>query len=463
MKRGSRKVTGRNLAGTSPCLFVMVITFMIRQLGTLMRVSQRTMMEDDISIHIVKVNINETFHDEDLELKEYSHNQLHDNKDLAGEFDGGDSCLLDERILTEECMQFHARSIARAFPYKPKDSWCIPTNARGTNSQIGREWQGLLYVKVPKVSSSTLAGVALRINNHTGCEAQWEHKYAIKYKNHSNQTFLLGSTRKPASREVSHIQFFNFAGDEFQKEFSKRTPTTEDFLNHGIYYNGHHTMDLLNGQGGYQYKWLSLKSIPNNMTWSMENKEKVKDPKNVHERLQQLLNAYDSFIVTERIDESLVALALLMDIDISTVLATSAKVSGSYQLQRRGPKSKRGKCVFRRKVPVPQGVYDFLKTPPYLAMTYADQILYRASNISLDLTIKETIGADLFYKSLKEYQRLADQAQDYCGIRLGSGCYENGTKTVPIEPCYVADFLCGYKCLDEVVEQSGSYVKLINE
>ena len=375
-----------------------------------------------------------------------------------------DPCLEDHLILTEECMQHHANQIARPFPYKPKDQWCVPTPERGTLSKIvgtKNQWQGLLYVKVPKVGSSTLAGIALRIHNHTGCEASWEHIEASNFRNHTHQSFLLGSARKPASRDISHIQFFNFGGGYADQNIVNGTPTVQQFLNHGIYYNGHHSMNLLKGQGGYQYQWLTLDKVPKHMVWSSKSKQqpndeetKVQNPQNVHKKLQHLFEEYDFFVLNERLDESMVVLALLMGIDISTTLAaSSAKLSGSYSVMyRTKKKSKRGTCVYRRKFPIPEELYHFLESPKYLAMTYADQLLHRATNRSLDLTIQETIGEDIFDQHLQKYRYLSQKATEYCGMRLGGGCYPNGTKYLPEEPCYVADFLCGYQCLDEAVE-----------
>jgi hypothetical protein len=369
----------------------------------------------------------------------------------------GMSCSENQSLmLTEACMQYNARRIARAFPYRPKDYWCIPTTARGKQSKNEQnQWQGLLYVKVPKVSSSSLAGVALRIHNHTGCEAQWEHRLAKTFQPKTNQTFLLGSMRKPSSRDLSHIQFFNFAG-KFGERVGDGTHqlSAQDYYDHGLYWKGHHSMDLSKGQGGYQYKWLTLESVKSKSIFDESYvNEPLRNPTNTHKKLGRLLQEYNFFVIVERMDESMVALALLLGLDISsTLVAASAKVSGSYALAYRGRDA--GRCIRRRSFDVPQEVHDHMKENRYLGLTYADQILYRASNISLDLTIQETIGPKIFDKALEEYRFLKEKAIDYCGSRLSSGCYANGTKILPVEPCYVADFGCGYKCLDEVVEKS---------
>lgn len=113
--------------------------------------------------------------------------------------------------LTEACLQAVAHSISHNYPVRPKESWCIHTEARGENSFENEQWQGLLLVKVPKAASSTSAGLALRIGNRTNCAVQWEHREGHNYVNRSRNSFLFGSVRRPASRNLSSVWFFMIA------------------------------------------------------------------------------------------------------------------------------------------------------------------------------------------------------------------------------------------------------------
>jgi hypothetical protein len=109
------------------------------------------------------------------------------------------------------CLVDMGRSLARAYPERQKESWCIPTESRGENSFQDGLWQGLLLVKVPKAASSTSAGLALRLANRTQCAAQWEHREGWNYRNRSLQSFLFGSVRMPAARCLSSVWFFMLA------------------------------------------------------------------------------------------------------------------------------------------------------------------------------------------------------------------------------------------------------------
>jgi hypothetical protein len=210
------------------------------------------------------------------------------------------------------------------------------------------------------------------------------------------------------------------------------------------------------GHGGYQYTWLSLEGVKNNEVWSKENGEdKVIQPTNLHKKLKDMFQAYNFYVVSERIDESMVALSFLMGLHYSLFLVSSAKLSGSYDLVARG--RRKGRCVVRNKFYIPNEVREHIHSPKYLALSYADQIIYRAANASLDMTIKETIGEEKFHETLQQYRELKERTADYCGSRLLPGCWpNNGTKIEPHEPCYIADFGCGYKCYDEVANYETS-------
>jgi hypothetical protein len=113
--------------------------------------------------------------------------------------------------LTSECFKKQGSLLARAFPDRPKDSWCIPATRPEEKTFRDDKWQGLLLVKVPKAASSTAAGLTLRIANQTGCAVQFEHREGIKYVERHAASFLLGTVRKPAARAFSMAYFFIIA------------------------------------------------------------------------------------------------------------------------------------------------------------------------------------------------------------------------------------------------------------
>lgn len=340
--------------------------------------------------------------------------------------------------LTENCLVDVGKSIARRYPERPKNSWCIPTDQRGEKSFENHHWQGLLLVKVPKAASSTSAGLALRIGNRTNCAVQWEHREGINYVNRSQTSFLFGSVRRPASRNLSSVWFFMIAPLGIE-------PTDNNIIRSLHTHRGGKTK----GKGGFQFVYLSLEPIEPRSVWTPHSPTHVINPPAVHRQIQRLLEGYDFMIVVERMDESLTALALLTGLSLADVLVTSSKVAGSYLLVRVGKDA--GQCRRQLKGTLSEGVKNYTESDEWLAMNYADEILFRAANASLDRTI-ESLGRDRFNRKLEEFLRLKERVLMVCGSRLGFGCSDQG-EPLADEQCYLRDFGCGYSCIDSVVDQ----------
>lgn len=343
--------------------------------------------------------------------------------------------------LTEDCLQAVAQKIARSYPERPKDSWCIHAESRGENSiHPNGKWQGLLLVKVPKAASSTNAGLALRIGNRTKCAVQWEHREGHNYVNRTQQSLLFGSVRRAASRNLSSLWFFVFTPQDM------RNPSDNDVIRSFHTRRGGKTK----GKGGFQYVYLSLEPIEPRSVWTPHHPTHVVNPQRLHDKIRSLLQSYDFMIVVERMDESLTALALLTGLSLADVLVTNSKVAGSYLLKRVGRSE--GVCVRQLKGPLSEGVKNYIESDEWLAMNYADEILFRAANASLDRTIEHVIGRERFQHSLQEFLRLKEKVLQACGSRLGFGCSDTG-EPLEEEQCYFLDFGCGYSCVDSVVNQ----------
>jgi len=361
-------------------------------------------------------------------------------------------CLLDP------CMDQVASQLARPFSTQSKDGWCIEgqtkTQQQSSDNVLSlsrnafndntHQWQGLLLVKVPKAASSTCAGVVLRIARQQQCTAlQWQHKEGFHFQNRSQQHhFLVGSIRQPAQRAFSSVWFFQLAPLNI-------TPTDENVIRALNTRRAGKTV----GKGGYQYNYLSIERVIRKSLWDAEQGDLIMNhPSRLYQRIQQLINTYHFIIVIERMEESLVVLALLLGIPLSNVLVPSSKAAnhhGNFYQVRVG--RRKGQCVKPRKEPMSPNVQLYLNSKTWLAMNYADEILYRAANASLDRTIDDVIGRDRFRTALKEYRRLKILVQNHCGPLHGTGCTKDGTP-IP-EPCYDRDFGCGYQCLDEALNR----------
>lgn len=335
--------------------------------------------------------------------------------------------------LTQECLNDNARRVARIYPTKPIKKWCSQSS--------GPPWQSLVLVKVPKAASSTAAGVALRIHNYTGCAVQYHHREGHEYANKSSsRSFFFAPLREPTARALSHAFFFTISPLNI-------TPTDKAVIRTlHIKRAGPPQM----GKGGYQFNYISPVRIAPHFVWSSNHPENVVQPERTMQLVQSVMDFYDLFLLVERMDESLTLLSILTNLPLTRVLAVSAKVSGNYVLSRYG--KHKGQCRHQSKYFASPAVRQHVESRPWLAMNYADEILHRAANFSLDLTI-EHIGRDRFRRSLREFQNLAENARRYCKERIGTGCTDDGKPVQPIEPCYERDFGCGYQCIDEMLAQ----------
>jgi hypothetical protein len=213
------------------------------------------------------------------------------------------------------------------------------------------------------------------------------------------------------------------------------------------------------GKGGYQYNYLSLQVVPALSVWSRHFPTRVRHPHDLYHRIQELIARYDFIIVVDRMDESLVALALLAGLDLSQVLVTNSKVAGSYLLNRLG--KGKGICHKQIKGTMSPAVQAYFQSDAWKAMNYADYVLYYTVHASLDRTIQR-IGRDRFHAALNEYRALKAMVLEACGERLGYGCTSTGIP-LPADECYKRDFGCGYRCVDAALARHANNRTFTND
>jgi len=353
--------------------------------------------------------------------------------------------------LHQNCIEQEASRIAHAFPDRTDRSWCLPNkHATSEFTDDQEKCKGIVLVKVPKGASSTSAGVAIRIKHRQECGAvQWRHKLATEYSRCSNksQAFLFTTIRDPAARAVSTI-FFHIVS-------RKNVTATDDFMKSSLTQSTDpHFGAVSEGQGGFQLRYTSPREIPKYSAWSTTNKEIVLDPNTVLENVRHTINAYDFLIVTERMDESLVAMALLLGIDVGDVLVTSSKVAGGRYHFAKLPHEV-FKCFPTVKSFVSRGIQSFLGSDEWRAMNYGDYLLHAAANQSLDRTI-ERLGRDRFDRALAEYRRLRAIEEKQCAPHVKFPCNDHGEPQPELSKrsCYLSfyDFGCGYKCIDKMLK-----------
>lgn len=294
-----------------------------------------------------------------------------------------------------------------------------------------RDLKGLLFLKSRKTASSTLAGINLRIShrhsNEEGkmCANIHSHNRAHKLnlsKRKQLESFLWTFVRDPTSQFLS--QFFHF---EVSRKGVK--PSYNSFIKYSNYEFSKD--DLFPQLSVISPVKLSISDIQNNGA-------KIVD---------SILNAYDFIGVTERLDESLVVLRLLLGLDAGDILYLSSKINGGYD---GGGKKK--KCYFIQPSVTSPEVKEYLSSEDWNKKIKVIAMLHKAVNETLDRTIQTVIGQSKFDEALSEHRYLQSLVHKVCAPTANFPCSKDGIlqKELSKKNCYDGDLGCGYPCIDEL-------------
>jgi hypothetical protein len=365
--------------------------------------------------------------------------------------------------LSHECIQRIAATIARRYPIRTnKSSWCSTSNDEeaeegdGTRSSHTKE-NGIILIKVTKAASSTTAGVVIRIAKRHSCQqVQWKHRFRNEVQYDVEQSFIITTIREPASRAVSTVFFHALSR---QHEWIPNFQITDKIVLNQLQTESHpHYGAISDGQGGFQLRYTYPKdTIPEYSAWNPDVPGTVVNGTDIIRYVQETIASYDFIIVPERMDESLVVLALLLQIDVSDVLVTSSKVAGATQYHMLHPNKTSFACIKTTKSYTTPVVTRFLQSNRWRAMNYGDYLLYEVAKQSLDVTIRDTIGIDRFNVALQRYRTLQQLEQLHCAPNVQFPCSNDGVPQLRIakENCYLYyyDFGCGYPCIDTIIQQ----------
>lgn len=288
---------------------------------------------------------------------------------------------------------------------------------------------GFLYVKPFKAASSTLAGVNLRIARNVAqrynvsgnlCRSRFSHgpqpfpAVAVVAKRASHRSFLWTALREPSARAVS--QFFHFQVSKRQKQ-----PTASNFQEFLV------TRDP---QGKKDYY---LQTLCPFRRFNRDRHDPIKT-------MREILQEYDFIGITERLDESLIVLMMLLRLPMADILYVSAKTSGSYEAH-----DVNSECTYIQPSKVSLGMMDALSSKLWNDLVQYDNALYRSANQSLDKTI-DFLGRTLVEEELARFRQAKMEVQRRCHPKLP--CDENGHRQDA--DCLWKDSGCGMSCLDEV-------------
>jgi len=326
---------------------------------------------------------------------------------------------------------------ARAFPIWNRSAipyhWCHKEYIRQTKSV-----SGILFVKVNKCASSTGMGVTLRIadmlghrvintlKNEPGCFARYRHGFAgtddRQYGSRDAKTSVLWTmVRHPAPRVLSAYFFY---------QVSRR--------NH-------------NATEASLLKYVQDKQFQTHYV----NYLRLQNFKTREQEIAHLMGNYDFIAVSERMDESLVVLSMLLKIPVADVVVLPSKLSGGYDDGR----SKKGCVKLQKKWSTPK--IDKYLYGDFLENNW-DYRLYQAVNISLDRTI-DALGRDKVEKGVANYRQLLEQNEIECRTKAVFPCpIPEGLKKAYFhtflseQSCYYEDAGCGYKCTDKVLQNASN-------
>jgi len=354
----------------------------------------------------------------------------------------GNGCILvhkekslDEPVtcLTAACIQKEASMIAR--PFFRRELFVSKEN----------KFLDTILVKTHKCASSTMAGVVLRISEKYGGDVKWKHAIAHTYKDvDRDQSFLLTTVRNPANRATSRFYFTNVSrlkSNDDSKTFMAYLKSMDGFRRNWATTNN----------GGYQLMYTYPGRLPENSAWSSDTPNEVLKPWQVMENVKKVLKDYNFIALTERMDESLVALAILMNIKLTDVLVMPSKSSSNdseYYFHEDDQTCYKLKPSPRK---LPTEIEEYYNSEEWRARNYGDYLLHEAVSQSLDLTI-ESIGKTVFEDALTEYRRLSKVALMECASQVYMPCSSTGEPQIELstESCYTKDLGCAHQCVDEV-------------
>lgn len=335
---------------------------------------------------------------------------------------------------------------------------CFPPNPDWRTIQRGPTRYGFVFVKPIKEGPSTGSGVNLRIARGTALRlhqreidmvlrsGRTEHDFPVRYticKARSDHVPAARLTYGALNRKRSFL--WTVLTDPTHRAvslfFGKVEPSDANFA------------ELLShpSQRHYYLRMLSLQKVPEEGYTNAINATEF-----VYRRFaQNILDSYDFVGVTERMDESLVALSMLLHVPLSDVLYLQARGHGEWD---DGTDWNSRTCNTIGPSLVSEEMRTSLASPRWRRDSRWDQALHVAANISLDYTIDRTLGRNAFEAQLALYQSVLKFAQDRCATNDTFPCTP-GVQDSDVLPnqtdCLWNDSGCGTSCLDAVANDLG--------
>jgi hypothetical protein len=303
--------------------------------------------------------------------------------------------------------------------------------------------EGFFFHRPEKVGSTTMVGIVMRLaqvraHKQLGkqgtpdysafCTHRSNHGTALSLEygqRNRNKSFLFSILRDPTARTIS--RWFHFGVSFYQHD-----PTLPNFLS------------ALRAPNDFMFYLKDL--MVKNMT-IYNPKELSRNVVNYTEIVENILDAYDFIAITERMDESLVVLKLLLGLSFEEILyAHPARSAGGYS---NGVPNKRP-CIYITPSFLSPGMKKYLQSPEWKRRIKGDEMLYMAAYKSLDLTI-EYLGKERVQRQVELFQRAKAYAQTQCESKIVDLCDENGRRRqFDNTTCLIWGEGCDHVCLNEL-------------
>lgn len=187
------------------------------------------------------------------------------------------------------------------------------------------------------------------------------------------------------------------------------------------------------------------------LNWTQKTGTKTHDfilPKlDYDDVVQEILDEYDFIAITERMDESLVVMKMLLNLTLEEIMYTKpARSAGSFS---NGPEGR--PCVYLIPSFLTPGMSEFLESSDWKTRIKGDELLYQAAYRSLDRTI-HALGRDKVERTLAQFKKAQAYAQEQCAGQIRGMCNDEG-RPIPKEQrtCYIWSEGCDYQCLNSML------------
>jgi hypothetical protein len=396
--------------------------------------------------------------------------------------------------------------VSRPWTLKTTDSfdWCRSASFGHNNDDFNSP--GLIYIKIDKAASSTLAGINVRLAHKVGakvlpqkdpnqelsevCSHTYTHGRAsdVLALSYSTATTTLSLTsrrpstllwtfvRDPARRAVSEYYHFWVSRRGYGVKNGLVKPFLESRKNFQLLYlldQKHPEQVLAKAIAATNTTSSNIAIQPNDTTTSSAM---IIDPPILPLPIEQLIqdhiiNVYDFIGVVERMEESLAVMKLLWGVSTEDLIVMSAKQSGGWDDGRYNdtcykihpsPSSSSSYGSDDRHASDGKTNYSLSSyLQHYIQTDYKvdnfDYHLYEAVNASLDKTIA-LLGRINVERVRHEVRKLQSLVELKCQNHTIFPCSKNGTRQHAIsrKNCYWFDSGCGFPCVDQVLNERNS-------